>query len=116
MCGDFNFVSDSMIDRLNVTKNTNFNTTDGLSSFAEEIWLDSTRSPLEKVQLNNEEVFSELVSQRLAQGFQLILSQDGNEPFTKTPTSGSVMPRSADARKFFCMSDFIRHLQYAIYY
>jgi len=62
----------------------------------EEIWLDSTRSPLEKSPLNNEEVFSELISQRLAQGFQLIMSQDGSQPFSKTPMSGSVIvPRSA---------------------
>ncbi len=40
-----------------------------------------------------EEVFTELISQRLAQGFQLITSLNGNEPFPKTPTSGTVLPR-----------------------
>jgi hypothetical protein len=61
--------------------------------FSEEIWADSQRSPLEKTPLTNEEVFAELVSQRLAQGFQLITSLNGNEPFPKTPTSGTVLPR-----------------------
>ena len=39
-----------------------------------------TRSPINKPQLSNEEVFAELVSQRLAQGFQLILVGNRDEP------------------------------------
>ncbi len=43
--------------------------------------------------LTSEEVFTELISQKLAQGFQLITSLNGNEPFPKTPTSGTVLLR-----------------------
>ena len=37
--------------------------------FSEEIWNDCQHSPMEKTLLTNEDVFTELVSQRLAQGF-----------------------------------------------
>ncbi len=43
--------------------------------------------------LTSEEVFTERISQKLAQGFQLITSLSGNEPFPKTPTSGTVLMR-----------------------
>jgi hypothetical protein len=48
------------------------------ASFSDEIWNDCQHSPLEKTPLTVEEVFVELVSQRLAQGFQLIVSQDAS--------------------------------------
>ena len=49
-------------------------------NISEEIWNDCQHSPLEKSTLTNEEVFVELVSQRLARGFQLIIiSQNGDQ-------------------------------------
>jgi hypothetical protein len=57
---------------------------------SEEIWLDTQRSPKERLPMSNDEVFAELISQRLAQGFQLILAQDGKEPFAKANT---LLPR-----------------------
>jgi hypothetical protein len=43
--------------------------------------------------LTSEEVFADLISQKLAEGFQLIASLSGNEPFLKTPTRGTVLLR-----------------------
>jgi len=64
-----------------------------LTFFLEEIWNDSQRSPLKRGHLTNEEVYIELISQRLAQGFQIIVFQLGNEPFQQNSVTGNVIPR-----------------------
>ena len=50
------------------------------------------RSPMQKAPLTNREVFLELISQRLAQGFQLIISpRDGEDRGKEEPLSSSAM-------------------------
>ena len=50
------------------------------------------RSPLTKPQLSNEEVFAELISQRLAQGFQLIV-KDNQHQFVQKGVAPLQQPR-----------------------
>ena len=47
------------------------------------------RSPLTKPQLSNEEVFAELISQRLAQGFQLIVKDNQHQFVQKGVTTSA---------------------------
>ena len=72
----------------------------------EDILAEATqqRSPIQKTQLGNEEVFMELISQRLAQGFQLILK--GKKPLmddemglsTSVSSIGSFSPSTFSPR------------------